>query len=234
VSFPLRAMRLLCDLESGRTGCRCNHIRIRCPNDGNDAPRGDPRFAYMRAQHRAGKTRPRLKARNSLIPLALFGLAFFGSFFAMRLARPVAAEPAQAPSIAQLPRVASASQPLQPQFPAASEPIEAAAPAAVSHQPPPTPPVVAPTVEEPPPVDPWPAEALQSFTAVEEVVQTLRHSANAAERINAIDQLAETARKGVEVSQVRASLRLAASDESPDVAARAQEEYEKLVEREDR
>ena len=70
--------------------------------------------------------------------------------------------------------------------------------------------------------------------SVEEAVNTLKRSGSADDRARAVRSLAAAARSGVEGSRVRAMLQFAAADENPDVATRAQEELEAIIEREDR
>ena len=53
---------------------------------------------------------------------------------------------------------------------------------------------------------------------------------NPADRASAIQLLGEAAHGGSDVARIRMSLRQASTDPDPDVAARAQEEYERLVE----
>jgi hypothetical protein len=54
------------------------------------------------------------------------------------------------------------------------------------------------------------------------------------ERIRAIQAIAQAARNGSEVPRMRRALRIAASDSDAEVAARAQEEYDRLTEHDDR
>ena len=79
-----------------------------------------------------------------------------------------------------------------------------------------------------------PAEAQRSIEAVGDAIDTLKYSGSPDDRVRAIRALAATARGGLEVARARSSLRVAAVDENPDVAARAQEEYDALIERDDR
>ena len=187
--------------------------------------------AYTRAQYGAGRTPLALEARNSLILVALFALAFLGALFALKLARPAAAGPA-ANAVAPLLRVAAApvsqapigvASPVAAWSAAKTQTVDRpAAPAAGSVAEQPAAEVAQPLVDAP-------------ITGVSDAADALRHSQNPADRVRAIQVLAESARDGHEVSRVRFFLqRTASGDEDPDVAARAREEYERLVEREDR
>ncbi|MEJ0036072.1 MAG: hypothetical protein WDO68_08305 [Gammaproteobacteria bacterium] len=169
-----------------------------------------------------------MKAARSLIPLALFALAFLVALFALRQPRPAAPEPMNVSPAAQLLRVASVASEARPAIAA----TVSASPAAKVRAPiPPTGSVVPPDADEPP-ASAGPATAERSF-AVAEAVDALTDSGSADDRVRAIQSLAASARDGYDVARVRSSLRLASADANPDVAARAQEEWERLVEREE-
>lgn len=73
------------------------------------------------------------------------------------------------------------------------------------------------------------------YTAsVSEAAELLNLSGNTDDRVRAVRSLAASAREGDDVAYVRSFLRVASADDDPDVAARAQEEYERLIDREDR
>jgi hypothetical protein len=146
-----------------------------------------------------------LKTPKTLIPVALFALSFTGSVFVLR-------QPGRAlPSLMHV----------VPEAPVVSTEIGVVPPVARA----PDPPLVTPgaSSDVQPPIEP-----------ISEAIDTLENSLSPDDRVRAIRSLAANARDGIEVTRVRASLRLAATDEDPDVAARAQEEYEGHVEREDR
>jgi hypothetical protein len=84
-----------------------------------------------------------------------------------------------------------------------------------------------PVADAPPP----PYEA--SLPGIKESFSSLNFGTTE-ERIRAIQTIAEAARSGSEVARMRRALRLVAADADPEVAARAQEEYERLTERDDR
>jgi hypothetical protein len=167
-----------------------------------------------------------LKAPKPLLPLALFALSFAGAMFVLR--QPVGAERAQ------LVPARSASAPLRPEtaFVEGGEHGDATgrgeprgeAHAAADYR-------SFGTSAEPPVTA---VAGTRSIESIGEVIDTLENSLSPDDRVRAIHSLAANARDGVEVTRVRSSLRLAATDEDPDVAARAQEEYEALVERDDR
>ena len=53
------------------------------------------------------------------------------------------------------------------------------------------------------------------------------------ERVRAIQSLAAATPSAAELASVRSSLRLAATDQDPDIAERAQEAYDSLMKRDD-
>jgi hypothetical protein len=67
---------------------------------------------------------------------------------------------------------------------------------------------------------------------VSQAIDTLRDG-TPQDRVLAIQSLATTGHSGRSLSRVRQSLRFAASDQDPDVAARAREAYDSLLKRED-
>ena len=90
---------------------------------------------------------------------------------------------------------------------------------------------MAPAVETRTDVD-TPADA--PFETVWAAIYTLRSSTDSHERIRAIGSLASSALEGKDVARIRSTLRVASADEDEDVAVRAQETYEQLVDRQDR
>ena len=153
----------------------------------------------------AGNARPvelrlAVKTRTTLIPLALFALAFFGALFALKGSGPAAPGPAKALPVVHDPALASAAVPA---------PLDRVALVAAAR------------FEAPAAVPESVAETPRPPEAVEDAIDTLEYSGSPEGRVRA-------------VSRARSSLRVAAADDDPDVAARAQEEYEALVEREDR
>ncbi len=89
--------------------------------------------------------------------------------------------------------------------------------------------VEAPVAEAtPPPADDTPLPSVRESFAL------LKNFGTTEERVRAIQAIAEAAGRGSEVARARQTLRLAAADPDPEVAARAQEEYEQLAERDDR
>jgi hypothetical protein len=162
------------------------------------------------------KLRLALNARDALVPLALFALAFLGSLFAMRIATPLAG-------------------PIPPDVPAndAGAPHAAAArPAAAIAGPPAA--FSAPLVAEAPndATEPLPVDV--PLPTVRESFATLKTFGTRDERVRAIEAISEAARQGSDLARARQALRLAASDPDPEVAARAQEEYEQVAERDER
>jgi hypothetical protein len=189
----------------------------------------------MSAQRGRGRTRGALKVREPLIPVALFVLAFASALLALRqpkigaLDRAHAAtpangtEPANSAALANdvaralgadsradasgAPGVAASGERRRAEEPA-SAPAKSDAAAAVEMQ--------------------GPAQTLDA------ALDTLDYSLSPDDRARAIRSLAATAPDGSGIARVRSSLRIAAADEDPDVAARAQETYDALVERYDR
>jgi hypothetical protein len=155
-----------------------------------------------------------LKASKPLLPLALFALSFVVAMFVLR--QPSAGTRAQ-----PIPRVRYPGAPAIQVRSAGT-----AGTASVTLAPPSD--VAAPAPASTASLDSRPIESIV------EAIDTLENSLSPDDRVRAIHSLAAHARDGIEVTRVRASFRLAAIDENPDVAARAQEEYEALVERDDR
>ena len=165
------------------------------------------------------------------MPLALFALAFAGALFVLR--EPGAAGDAGPPAAASAvpwadaasASSAPASDTASPQAGgqraanAATEPRAVAAP---------------PESDGPARESAIPPDAQPAVEAVGDAIDTLESSASPDDRVRAIRSLAATARSGLDVPRVRSSLRVAAADDDPDVAARAQDEYDALLEREDR
>lgn len=191
----------------------------------------------IRPQHATGKTSPRLKASKTFIPLALFGLAFAGALFVLKRPGPSAAAPALAREVARPARVASslgaasaepAAAPTDPQQPDAD-----ASPAAASVAPPRAAPVPESlTASDGPPEVSASAQMPRVADDIAQAIDTLREG-TPGDRVLAIQSLAATGHSGRSLSRIRQSLRFAASDQDPDVAARAQEAYDSLVKRED-
>lgn len=77
-------------------------------------------------------------------------------------------------------------------------------------------------------------EAPLTNEPVVDAVSTLDNSLSPDDRARAINSLAASTPEGPDVARARSSLRVAATDEDPDIAARAQEAYDLLVERDDR
>jgi hypothetical protein len=197
------------------------------------------------------KLRLALKARNTLVPLALFALAFIGSLLAMKRATPVAPVSAIAIeiSVTSPPRIAGApaSSHRTEMAPAISAPSGVAVTPTIS-----APAGLAPATGGRPatsvalatsvawPVAPAPMVDRMPLPARETLLPGIKESfsmlsfGTTEERIRAIQAIAEAARSGSEVAGVRRALRLTAADPDPEVAARAQEEYEQLSERDDR
>jgi len=215
----------------------------------------------MRAQRAGGRSRCVVRTRETFVPLALFALAFVGALLVMRQPGADAPDEAHAPAQARaeaagrassLRRVSAVSTgsavraaSLLGAARAASEPglwgtfvssaesgqsageresdgrdAERREVSGDSAQP------------EPPPVTP--VDAQLASATVGAAIDTLKYSGSPEDRARAIRSLSGTARNGAEVARVRSSLHLAATDDDPDIAARAQEEYEALVERDDR
>jgi hypothetical protein len=70
--------------------------------------------------------------------------------------------------------------------------------------------------------------------SITESYALLKNSATPEERARAIQVISDAARGGMDVARARHALRWAAGDTDPDVAARAQEAYEQLIERDER
>lgn len=177
-----------------------------------------------------------LNASRTLIPLALFALAFAGALFVLRRPGPPTAVPVQASAG---PRIARASAPaLSPAEPRTQMPAESSAPDEMPSEQQATRSTNASLVPEtvaasdgPPEVD----SAAGSPPVADDVAQaisTLREG-SPADRVLAIQTLAATGHSGRALSRVRQTLRFAASDLDPDVAARAQEAYDSLLRRDD-
>jgi len=176
---------------------------------------------------------------KTLIPLALFALAFGGALlFQKRLgaAAPEPAVPMPATQMLRMARSASGTAPVPTPIVEARPALEVAS---VAEGQPARPavapaPVAPPEVEQPPFAAVIAPEVQASMESVDEAANTLKRSGSADDRARAIRSLAAAARAGVEGSRVRAMLQFAAADENPDVATRAQEELEAIIEREDR
>jgi penicillin-binding protein 1A len=195
-----------------------------------------------------------LNARNTLIPLALFALAFVGSLFVLRSAAPPwAAGPAMGTAAAASLRVAAAvpsgaAPDARADIAVVSAGASAAAaggangaalsravgssagaagtsPAASNAAP--VAEVAAAPAELPLPID-------GPLPSVTESYALLKNSGTPEERARAILVISEAARSGVDIARARHALRWAAGDTDPDVAARAQEAYEQLIERDER
>jgi hypothetical protein len=79
-----------------------------------------------------------------------------------------------------------------------------------------------------------PADAQLASETVGAAIDTLEYSGSPEDRVRALRSLSGTAGNSADRARVRSSLHVAATDDDPDIAARAQEEYEALVERDDR
>jgi hypothetical protein len=177
-----------------------------------------------------------LKASKTLIPLALFALAFAAALVVLKRPGVPAAVPAKA-TTAQPVRVASLPAPVASAEPSAPE-VPSEAGAALTDQ------AVAPARAAPPVPETiagsdGPPEVVASADAttrtpddVSQAIDTLRDG-TPQDRVLAIQALATTGHSGRSLSRVRQSLRFAASDQDPDVAARAREAYDSLLERDD-
>jgi hypothetical protein len=179
-----------------------------------------------------------LKASRTLIPLALFALAFVGALLVLRRPGAPAAAPAKAITaqpvrVASVPAGGSAgsgtdatpSEPPPSHESLSAEPVARALPA------PPVPETVA-VSEGPPEVPPTAETSPPVADDVAQAISTLREG-SPADRVLAIQSLAATGHSGRSLSRVRQTLRFAASDQDPDVAARAQEAYDSLIKRDD-
>ena len=156
-----------------------------------------------------------MKAHETLIPLALFALAFAGALFVLR--QPGAAAPDSVIPAAHSPEAARTVSAVR---------VASAAPPSI---------ITPPDAEESaPPAPSVSADTQPPIEAVGDAIDTLEYSGNPDDRVRAIRTLGATARDGPEVPRVRSSLGVAAADEDPDVAARAQDEYDALVEHDDR
>jgi len=179
-----------------------------------------------------------LKASRTLIPLALFALAFAGALFVLRRPGPPPVAPV-GPATAQPVRVASvpavgaveASTEVTPSEAPASDDSSTEQPAARAMPPPPIPDTVAAS-DGPLEVSPVADSSPPVADDVSQAIDTLREG-SPADRVLAIQSLAATGHSGRALSRVRQTLRFAASDQDPNVAARAQEAYDSLLERDD-
>jgi hypothetical protein len=205
-----------------------------------------------------------VKAHETLIPLALFVLAFAGALFVLRQPGAVASD--SAISAAHTPRAARTASAVRMVSTAPASGV--ASPLTAASAAPPSgatgssiasvsatasPQSAAPRTAHADSIVPAggegaraedgdaeesvpapPAEAQRSIEAVGDAIDTLKYSSSSEDRVRAIRALATTARSGLEMARARTSLRVAAADENPDVAARAQEEYDALIERDDR
>jgi hypothetical protein len=165
---------------------------------------------------------PRSRAHPALIALALFTLAFGATFFVLNRPGSPASEASS--------RHASIS-PSDSARPAVD--VLAASVASTPPPPPPPPPSLpepAVTADDldsslPPPDSPPPDDFAQTL-------DTLR-SGTPEDRVAAIQTLAATSPGGLAFGHVRQSLRFAAADPDPEIAARAQEAYDSLMKRDD-
>ena len=187
-----------------------------------------------------------MKAHKTLIPLALFALAFVGALLVQRRPGAAAPGPVTAMSSAQWLRVAglrsgtavTSADSLRPADDAPSNGpsngLSNGREESRSRPPPPATPGAVPEAEDPVVASDGPPGVPRSVESIADAVDALKHSGSVDDRVRAVQSLAEAARSGHEVSRVRASLHYAAADENPEVATRAQQEYDALVEREDR
>jgi hypothetical protein len=70
--------------------------------------------------------------------------------------------------------------------------------------------------------------------SITESYALLKNSGTPEERARAIQVISEASQGGMDIARARHALRWAAGDSDPDVAARAQEAYEHLIERDER
>jgi hypothetical protein len=182
---------------------------------------------------------PRLRPYPPLIPLALFALAFAGTFMALnRPGSPAAALIRAGAPVVDAREVASSASEAS-SHDASLALGDSARPAldvragAVASMPPPLPPplpepaVTADDLDSSlPPSDPPPPHD------VAPTIDTLR-SGTPEDRVAAIQTLAATSPGGLAFGRVRQSLRFAAADPDPEIAARAQEAYDSLMKRDD-
>ena len=76
--------------------------------------------------------------------------------------------------------------------------------------------------------------AVPAAVGIEQATDAIANSIDRAERIRALRAVVASAQTAREVARVRSTLKDAAADEDPDIAQRAQEEYDRLLERLDR
>lgn len=191
----------------------------------------------MRAQCAGGRSRYVVRTRETFVPLVLFALALVGALLMMR--QPGADAPANvARAASPLGAAHAASDPgLRGTFAPSAESAQSAGEREADRRDADsrdaergdangdsTQPQSTPTT---------PLDAQPTRETVGAAIDTLKFG-SPEDRVLAIRSLSGTARNGAEMARVRSSLHLAATDDDPDVAARAQEEYEALVERDDR